>query len=135
MLADKIADFLSDNIVPERRIILEYLSDNEEEILNNAVSGRYSEYSTVIIDGTVEKDADGREKASVIHTKKDDGRIMTFQEMLSRPELSFVIWKERRKTQNLWWYGSSASNQQKVMQFFLAHQNTRWLIFLYCLDR
>lgn len=93
VLADKIADFLSDNIEPARRIILEYLSANEEKILNNAVSGRYSEYRTVIIDGTVEKDADGREKASVIRTKKDDGRIMTFQEMLSRPELPYVIWK------------------------------------------
>ena len=93
VLADKIADFLSDNIEPTRRIIIEYLSDNQEEILNNAVSGRYSEYKTVIIDGTVEKDTDGREKASVIHTIKDDGRIMTFHEMLSRPELPFVIWR------------------------------------------
>lgn len=93
VLADKIADFLSDNIEPTRRIILEHLLDEKEEILNNVLSGRYSEYNTVLIDGTVEKDADGREKATVFHTKKDDGRVMAFREMLNRPELPFVIWK------------------------------------------
>lgn len=93
VLADKIADFLSGNIEPTRRIILEHLFDDKEEILNKALSGSYSEYRTVLVDGTVEKDADGREKATVFHTKKDDGRVMDFREMLSRPELPFVIWK------------------------------------------
>ena len=112
VLADKIADFLYDNIAPSKEKILEYISHNEERILENALAGKYSDFCTVLIDGTVEKDADGREifvesrvypykeKPSVFHTKRDDGKIRLLHSLEKQPELLYVIWYGEPKDTN-----------------------------------
>ena len=112
VLADKIADFLYENIAPAKGKILDYISQNEERILENALKGHYSEFGTVLIDGTVERDSEGKEifvkssiypyqeKTSVLHTKRDDGKIRLLYEMINQPDLPYVIWKGGAKDTN-----------------------------------
>lgn len=104
ILADRITDFLYDNIPAAREKAVDFILNNKEGILEKTIAGCFSDYLEEIIDGTpvigsdgeplmVRKNRYSNEKApSKIHTSKRDGTPRRRQELLDWPQMPAVFW-------------------------------------------